>query len=72
MDTIVLAAILLLLAVPFVEIAVKRPGIFLELARDRDSRAFAEAPLRKITSSKAVASHCAVEIPRSDENRLAA
>jgi hypothetical protein len=40
----VLVVTLLVLVAPIIEIAVKRPGIFLEMITD--VRAFAEAPLR--------------------------
>ncbi len=71
-NTIIFVTILLLLLAPVVEIAVRRPGIFLELARDRDLRAFAEAPLGKGASPRAVANDRGVATPRSDKERLAA
>ena len=48
-DIVVFIALALLLVAPIVEIAVRRPGIFLELLRNRDLRAFAQAPLHKRT-----------------------
>jgi hypothetical protein len=69
---IILVAILLLLAAPVVEIAVRRPGIFLELARNRDLRAFAEAPLRTRPAPGVVANDQVFETARSDKERLAA
>ena len=48
MDTltaIILVVTLLVLVAPIIEIAVKRPKIFLEMTED--ARAFAEAPLRE-------------------------
>jgi hypothetical protein len=71
-NTFVFVTILLVLVAPVVEIAVKRPTIFLELARHRDLRAFAEAPLARETSRTAVANDPGVASPRSDRERLAA
>jgi hypothetical protein len=53
LTTIVFVAIVLVLVAPIVEIAVKRPEIFLEL--NAGSREFAEAPLRKGEPVEAVA-----------------
>jgi hypothetical protein len=71
-NTLIFVTILLVLVAPVVEIAVKRPGIFLELARYRDLRAFAEAPLAKGASRREVANDAGVASPPSDKERLAA
>jgi hypothetical protein len=46
-STIIFIAVILVLVAPIVEIAVKRPKIFLEM--NAGTRAFAEAPLREVT-----------------------
>ncbi|MGE0117956.1 MAG: hypothetical protein AB7S71_22060 [Dongiaceae bacterium] len=72
MNTIVFVAILLVLTAPIVEMVVRRPGILLELIRNRDLRAFAEAPLVKGESPVAIANDCGVAASQSDKERLAA
>jgi hypothetical protein len=71
-NALIFVTILVVLVAPVVEIAVKRPGIFLELARYRDLRAFAEAPLAKAASPRAVANDPGVASLRSAKERLAA
>jgi hypothetical protein len=70
-DTVIFVAILLFLVAPAIEIAVKRPAIFLELARQRNLRAFAEAPLGQ-DAPTAVANDRGVASLPSNKERLAA
>ena len=71
MNTILFVAILLVLAAPVVEIAVRRPGILLELVWNQDLRAFAQPPAASERSpTAAVANDCGA--PRPDKERLAA
>jgi hypothetical protein len=77
LTAIIGAAILLILAVPIIEIAVKRPGIFLEL--HAGTRAFAEAPLRDAGKTEGAAGDRMIpangsklEATHSDGDRLAA
>ena len=77
LTTIIGTAILLILAVPIIEIAVKRPGIFFEL--NAGTRAFAEMPLRDAERTDGAAEDrtipangSMIETAQSDGERLAA
>jgi hypothetical protein len=65
----VLVVMLLVLVAPIVEIAVKRPKIFLEMIED--SRAFAEAPLREEAAMRSSADVREVDDVSTDDDRLA-
>lgn len=72
MDTltaIILFVTLLVLVAPIIEIAMKRPKIFLEITED--ARAFAEAPPHECTAVRSSADIREVEDAPADDDRLA-
>jgi hypothetical protein len=69
LTAIILAVIVLILAAPIIEIAVKRPRLFRDIADD--TRAFAEAPVPEAPATPAPAERRdAAAAPRPDD-RLA-
>jgi hypothetical protein len=72
MDTltfIVVAVILLVLVEPIIEIAVKRPSIFREIAED--TRAFAEAPVPERPAKRSPAKGREDAVVPQHDDRLA-
>jgi hypothetical protein len=70
LSSIVCVAIFLILAAPIIEIAVKRPRIFLEMTAG--SRAFAEATVPESDSTGSPAAGRRLGVLLSDGERLAA
>jgi hypothetical protein len=68
LTAIVVAIILLALVAPVIEIIVKRPRIFREIADD--TRAFAEAPVPESPAARSPAAERETAAPRHDD-RLA-
>jgi hypothetical protein len=66
---IILVVTLLVLVAPIIEIAVKRPKVFVEMTED--ARAFAEAPLRESEAARSSADLREVEDAPATDDRLA-
>jgi hypothetical protein len=69
LTAVVVAIILLLLVAPVIEIAVKRPRIFREIADD--TRAFAEAPAPESPATRSTAEDRESAVAPHHDDRLA-
>jgi hypothetical protein len=69
LTAIILVVALLLMVAPIIEIAMKRPKIFLEMTDD--ARAFAEAPPHEGAAAQSSADVREVEAAPIDDDRLA-